>query len=159
MRVYVKNKLISIRDGSDVFDENKQKVLKVFGKAFSIRKKKKVCDLNNNLMFRVQNALFKFYPSAYIFDKDGTKIARVKRKLFTFKQTYIVEGFQDEILIQGEWASFTLSVYRNGTLMGTIKREFTIVVDSFVVDAEEKDIPFMVALVIAIDNIVDRQKR
>ena len=41
--------------------------------------------------------------------------------------------------------------------MGKIKRQFTIINDAFELEAKEEDIPFLIALVIAIDNITDKK--
>ena len=42
--------------------------------------------------------------------------------------------------------------------MGTIRRQVAIVNDAFELEAKEEDIPFLIALVIALDNIVDKKK-
>ena len=39
MKVFIKNKLISIGEGSKIFDENKQPVFNVKGKLFSKQRK------------------------------------------------------------------------------------------------------------------------
>lgn len=70
-----------------------------------------------------------------------------------------MEGYKDEILIDGDFFSLKSSIKRNGNVVGTINREITIVNDAFTLEAEEADMPFMIALVIAIDNILDKIRK
>ena len=50
-----------------------------------------------------------------------------------------------------------------GQPMGTLRRMFegarTFFADSFELEADERDIPFLIALIIAIDNIVDKRTK
>lgn len=156
MKLYIKNKLVSLRGSSSVKDEAGNDVLVVKGALFSITNKKLVRDTDGNLLYKVRNKWFNFITrNAYVYDGEGTKIAKIKRK-FGIKNSFIVEGYQDEIAIEGDFFSWTLDVFRNGEQIGTIRREFDWT-DAFVLEANvEDDGAFLVALVIAIDNIFDK---
>lgn len=52
--------------------------------------------------------------------------------------------------------NWNLEVIKNGERLATIKREFDFF-DRFRVEASEEDMPFVVALVIAMDNINDKR--
>lgn len=41
--------------------------------------------------------------------------------------------------------------------MGSINRQLTIITDAFELEANEEDIPFLIALTIALDNITDKK--
>lgn len=158
MKVYVKNKIISLGGSSLVLDENKNPVFKVAGKLFSVRRKKRIYDMQKNLLFRVQNKFWKlFFPSSFVRTADGEKICRVKRKV-NLAHNYIVEGYKDEISIDGSFWGLEMRINRNGQEIGTLRRNITLIADSFELEGDEKDIPFLVALVIAIDNINDRTR-
>lgn len=155
MKLYIKNKVWSLRGSSSVKDESGNDVFIVKGQFLSITHKKRVKDTQGNVLYKVRNKLFNFFSrNAYIYDGDGNKAAKVERK-FGFKNRIIVHGYQDEISVEGEFLSWTLDIYRNGEQIGTIRREFNLF-DSFVLETStEDDAAFMVALVIAIDNIFD----
>ncbi|MCM1043801.1 MAG: LURP-one-related family protein [Corallococcus sp.] len=155
MKLQIKNKFTSLRGSSVVKDENQNDICQVKGKFFSITKKKKILDANGNLQYIVRNKWFNFLlHSAYIYDANKNKVAKVKRKL-SMKQNYIVEGYQDEIRVDGTFIGYSMEVYKDEILIGSIKRQINLV-DSFILDvAEDKDAPFLIALVIAIDNIQD----
>lgn len=155
MKLYIKNKVWSLRGSSTVKDENGSDVFIVKGKWLSITHVKRIKDTSGNLLYTVRNKWINFFSrSAYVRDAHGNRIAKVKRK-FGFRNDIIVEGYKDEISIQGEFLSWTLDIFRNGEQIGTIRRTFDLL-DSFVLETgTEDDAAFMVALVIAIDNIFD----
>ncbi len=158
MKVYIKNKFWSLGGGSTVVDENKNPVFQVKGKVFSITRKKYLCDMEGNKLFKIRNKWFNwFIHKAYIYDSNNNKIATVKDKWFNYKQDYFVTGYKDEIKIDGKFFSLTTQILRNGEVVGTIRRQINLILDSFELEASEEDMPFMIALVIAIDNITDKK--
>ena len=155
MKVVIKNKFFSLGGGSSVKNENGEDVFFVKGRFLSPTHVKWVCDKEKNKLFKVRNKWFNFISErAYVYD-DTTKVAVVKHPAFSGKK-FVVEGYKDEILIDGEFFSRESRITRNGQPIGTITRELTLVNDTFTLTAEEADMPFMIALVIALDNIVDK---
>ena len=158
MKVYIKNKLISIGGASTVLDENQQDVFKVKGKIFSPTRKKTILDKDGKVIYYIRNKWFNwFVHRAYILDENKQKIASVKDKLFTVKNKFFVENYKDEIKVEGNFFSLTSNIFRNDEQIGTIKRKLFALTDSFELEANEEDIPFLTALVIAIDNITDKR--
>lgn len=157
MKVYVKNKLVSLKGNSDVVNEKNEAYLRVQGKLISPTHKKFIKDLDDNLVYTVRNSWGNFFShSGFIYNKDGEKIAKIKRPAFTFKPKFIVQGYKDEILIEGKIFTGSMTVTKNGEAIGTISRGNTFFTDSFCVDSNEEDLPFLVALTVAIDNIYDK---
>ncbi len=160
MKVYIKNKLISLGGSSSVVDENKNPVYEVKGKVFSITRKKYLYDLQGNKLYTIRNKWFNwFVHKAFIYDNDNNKIATVKDKWFNFKNDYFIEGYKDEIKLDGKIFSLSCNIVRNGKIIGKIRREITFIRDSFELEANEEDIPFCIALVIAVDNITDNKRK
>ena len=158
MKVYIKNKIFSFGGGSSVVNENKEPVYNVKGRVFSVTKVKYVCDLEGKRLFKIRNKWFNFFVhKAYIYDENNKEIATVKDKWFNIKGEYFVLGYKDEIKIQGKFFGLTSQILKNGEVVGTIRRQVTIIADSFELEASEEDMPFLVALVIAIDNITDKK--
>ena len=160
MKVYIKNKFWSMVGGSSVVDENKNLVFQVKGRIFSITKVKYICNQEGKHLFKVRNKWFNwFIHKAYIYDSNKHKIATVKDKMFNTNQEYFVLGYKDEIKIQGKFFGRTTQILKNGEIVGTITRQITIVNDAFELESNEEDLAFLVALVIAIDNITDKKKK
>lgn len=155
MRVIIKNKFFSLGGSSSVKNDKGEDVFFVKGRFLSPTHVKWVCDKNKNKLFKVRNKWFNFIGhKAYIYE-GKTKVAKVKHPPFSGKK-FIIEGYKDEILINGDFFSPQASITKNGKVVGTINREFAVVNDTFALEAEENDMPFMIALVIAIDNIFDK---
>ncbi len=156
-KVYIRNKLISLGGSSQVLDENHQPLYKVKGKIFSFTKKKLIYDKNDNLLFIVRNKYWKvFVHKAYILDANKNKIATVKEKRWSSNR-YLVEDYTDEIKIDGRFFSVNSTILKNGEDAGYIQRGLLHLTDFYSLEADEKDIPFFVALVIAFDNIRDKK--
>lgn len=161
MKVYVRNKMVSLTGGSTVVDENEQPVYEVKGKFFSPTHKKKILDNQGKLLYVVRNKWFYLFSrSALIYDEKGEKIARVKKIHYSFKNKFVIEGYKDEIVVDGSlFSTSKMPVVKNGVEIGYIKKEVTFVKDCFCVEADEAEMPFLVALTIAIDNILDKKER
>lgn len=155
MKVVIKNKFFSLGGSSSVKNENGEDVFFVKGRSLSPTHVKWVCDKEKHKLYKVRNKWFNFINErAYVYE-GKTKVAKVKHPLFSGKK-FVVEGYKEEILINGDFFSAQSTITRNGNPVGTINREFAVVNDTFTLEAEEKDMPFMIALVIAIDNILDK---
>lgn len=158
MKVYIKNRVFSLGQGSSVVDENKNALFDVKGRAISITRKKFLYDANGQLLYSIRNKWINFFVhKAYIYDASGSKIATVKDKWFNVNQEYFVMGYKDEIKIQGKFFGLTSQILRNGNVIGTVRRQITFIADAFELEADERDIPFLIALVVALDNIHDNR--
>lgn len=166
MRLFIKNKIMTLSGSSFVLDEEGNKVFIVKGKwgIFSPTHKKKIIDKDGNLRYIVRNKFWRFIStSCFLYDDSKQKIAMLTNNDFDFKSRYVLKGYQDEILIKGnfsEFPKFTMDIDKNGKVIGKITRDFTIIRDSFVLDIyDDTEDAFLVALVIAIDNIADSRRR
>lgn len=155
MKLTVKNKFFSLGGGSKVLDETGLEKFKVKGNMFSIRRKKKIRSLDGKLLFTVKNKFFNWWThTSYIFDANKNKIASVKNR--GFKGGYDVIASADEISIDG-WGMTGYTVYKNGKQVGTVKPKILSMTDTYEVDINDAEDPaFVVAVVIAIDNISDK---
>ncbi len=155
MKLYVRNKIFSLGGGSTVKDEQKNDVYKVKGKVFSPTHKKKIYNLKNEHLFTVRNKFWHWLTRrAFIFNAQGEKIATLSNN--TYSRKFIVEDYVDEIEIIGHAFQFGLSVKKGEQEIGTITRQLTFIGDAFVCETDDEQLmPFLVALTIALDNIVD----
>lgn len=155
MRVIIKNKFFSLGGSSTIKDENGQDVFFVKGRVMSPTHVKWICDKDKKKLYKVRNKWFNFFNERVYVYEGKTKIARVKHPIFSGKK-FVVEGYKDEILIDGDFMAPKSTITKNGKPIGTFNREFSIVNDTFALEADEADMPFMIALAIAIDNIYDK---
>lgn len=159
MKTYIiKNKFFSLGGASTVKDEDGNEAFKVKGKVFTLRSTKHVTDLEKNELYTVQNKMFNFIMNAaYVIDKaTGTKY-KVQQK-FSLKSKFEISGGDNKITVEGNIFGFDYHILSDGEEIGYIHRNLTIATDSFLLECEEKDAAFLVALVIAIDNICDKNR-
>ena len=158
MKVYIKNRVFSLGQGSSVVDENKNALFDVKGRAISITRKKFLYDANGQLLYSIRNKLINFFVhKAYIYDASGSKNPTVKDKWLNDNQEYFVMGYKDEKKNQRKFFGLTSQILRNGNVIGTVRRQITFIADAFELEADERDIPFLIALVVALDNIHDKR--
>jgi len=159
MKVFIKNKLISWGGSSVVLNENEEPIYKVKGKIFTFTKKKKIYDMEGNLLYVVRNRYWNWLANK-VFVKDartGERVATVKKHNWSVNFKYEILDTEDEMSIDGKFFSLTSHIIKNGQPVATINREITLIRDAFSLEADEKDIPFYTALVIAFDNIKDKR--
>lgn len=114
MKLFIKNKLTSIKGSSKVTNENNEEIFKVKGKFFSISRKKKIYDMQGNLLYVVKNKIFNWFKhSSFIISSSGQKLAKVTNRFWG--GGFDVLGYTDEISVEG----YTLSGF---TVLKTAKQ-------------------------------------
>ena len=159
MELAIKNKWISLGGSSTVQDMSGNDVLKVKGKVFSFTQKKFVTDLNDNVKFIVRNKFWKlFVYRAFVMDAQENIIATVRRKVFSLHDRYFVTSPEHgDMEIIGNILQFNYKILKDGKEIGHVARKISLR-DSYVLTIDDSfDYEYMVALVIAIDNITDRR--
>lgn len=164
MKYLVKNQAVSLKGNTKVFDEQNNLAFIVKGNFFSnaILKtyKKTIKDLNKKKLFVVRNKFWHapYHPSAIIYNDKKQKLAVVKAS-HLIKNGYEVFGATEPINIEG--TGWNLDIKLGDKVIGKImppdKISFN---DSYCIDVfDADDTSFLIALMIAIDNIHDQTKR
>lgn len=160
MKVYIRNKVISLGGSSEVFNENNETLFKVKGKIFTFTKKKKMYDINNALLYTIRNKYWTFMSrQVMIKDANGDIVARIKKDKHSLNCDYEILDTDDEMSIDGKFFSRSSHIMKNGKPVATINREISLIKDAFSLEAEENDIAFYTALVIGFDNLTDRKEK
>lgn len=160
MKVFIKNKLLSLGGDSDVLNENKEPIFKVKGKIFSFTKKKKLYNMQGELLYTIRNKFWNIFSNkVYIKNSQGDRVATIKKNKWSWNKNYKILNTEDDLKIEGKFFSLESQIIKNEQLVATINRQFTIVTDAFSLEADEKDIAFYTAIVIALDNIVDKRSK
>lgn len=161
MHLKIKNKFFSLGGSSKVLNDKNEKYLLVRGRMFSITKKKFVKDLSKKTIFMVRNKFWSWIQrKAFIYNENKALVATVIRDV-NLTAGFTVLGAEEEIrVVSDQIGSFSLTILMGGKEIGKIKRPILTMTDTYEVDFEdEEDAPFLVALIIAMDNIFDRQRR
>lgn len=160
MELSIKNKWISIGGSSMVQDATGKDILKIKGKVFSFTQKKFVTDLNDTVKFIVRNKFWRLFAyKAFVMDPQENVVATVRRKVISLHDRYFVTSDFGDMEVVGNIFQFNYKIIMNGKEIGHVARKVSLR-DSFVltIDDDYSDkYEFIVALVIAIDNITDRK--
>lgn len=158
MELLIKNKWISLGGSSTVKDVSGNDVFFVRGKVFSFTRKKFLEDLDHKLKFVIRNKFWRlFQRKALIYDAEGKEVAIVRRKIFSLHDHYFITSSLGDLQIRGNIFQFNYSISLNGKEIGHVARKISLR-DSFVLTLDDEyDAATFVALVIAIDNIIDRK--
>lgn len=160
MKLIVKNKFFSPLGSSYVVDEDKNKRYRIKG-TIGFTNKKRIYGMDKVLRFKVRNKLISPINSrVYIYNHAGVKVATVSSNRYDFKNRYEVVSDTDNYVMSGNLFQFPdmkLEITKNAEKIGTLTKKFNIARDVFVVEASSADEEaFLIALVIAVDNIIDR---
>lgn len=144
--------------GAIVTDGYGNELYKAKGKVLSLFRKKRLFDLNGEKLYTIRNKFWRlpFSYSAIIKNSEG-EAARIKSKFHNFQFT--VKNCTDDIVIEGRFLDPNFAIYKNGVLAATARSQLSLngkmVLD--VVNASDNE--FMVALVIAMNNVVKNRAR
>lgn len=169
MRLIIKNKFFTLTGSSTVKDETGNLVYKVkgnwFANVFAKTYKKVVKNKEGKKEFVIKNKFFHApgFPNAKIL-RDGKQIAVVTPSHLV-KAGYEVTGATDPIRIVGERGkgifNWKLDIFLGDKMIGAIlpydKVHWS---DTYVLECDDpEDASFLVAVIIAIDNISDKKRR
>ena len=96
-------------------------------------------------------------PSYEIYDANDNIIGMVKKQLTFFKDSIFVESNYGNFEIQGDFWHYSYTINHNGRTIAVIDKEILSFTDNYYVDINYENHPFIIALVIIIDNIIDKR--
>jgi len=92
MKLYIQQKVFSLNDKFNVFDENENVVFKCESELLSLGKKLYVYDVNGNELAFIRQELLAFLPK-YTIEKNGMEEAIVKKRFTFLEPLYDVVGY------------------------------------------------------------------
>lgn len=159
MKLYIKQKVFSIGDKYDIYDEAQNPVYKASGEVFTIGSKVHLYNMYNEEVMFIKQKLMSFMPTFEIY--TGEKLFAVLMKKFTFFNKKIeVSSTYGEFMIDGNFWDHEYAITCNGLLFGKVRKEWLTWGDVYELDINtEEHSEFFVALVLAIDTILAQESR
>lgn len=158
-KLFIKQKILKITDHYEVTDEN-EKVIYFVDQDFKfIGNTVRVKKYDGSKSFVIDREILTFLPRYKVEFKDGKSFS-IEHKFSLLKRRLDIVSNDYKLEIQGAFFDMDFDVYNDGMLVGSISKEWLRWGDSFVIEvidhAFEEE---LVALVIAIDEIKDRDSR
>ncbi|KAN0026504.1 hypothetical protein ACTFIV_007491 [Dictyostelium citrinum] len=159
-KLYIKQKVFSIGEKYNVYDEFKNKKFYCEGSIFSWGSKIKMFNKDTNeLMFVIrQKVKFSLYKKYKIFDGHNNLLAIVKQKSLFRPKLEIVLNENEQYTCKGDLFSYNFQILDNGLLIGSVSKKILSWGDTYMLDISDNFEPsFFVAIVITIDDCVHRE--
>ena len=157
MRYYMKSKLFKIKEDFWVTDGSGNNCFFVDKEFFTFGLQFKVVE-NNMIRYRVREKLFKFLPSYEVFNENNDLIARVRKNFTFFRDSIEVESNYGDFQIEGDFFDFNYRIIARGRVIAEINKEIIAFTDNYYVDINYDNEAFIIALVVIIDDIIDKQR-
>lgn len=156
MRYYIKSKLFKIKEDFWVKNDKGEDTYFIDKEFFSFGLHFKIIE-NNNEIYKIREKLLKFMPSYEIYDNNDSIIGIVKKQFTFFKDIIFVESNYGDFEIEGDFWHYSYKINHNGRAIAVIDKEILSFTDNYYVDINYENHPFIIALVIIIDNIIDKR--
>lgn len=156
MKYYMKSKFFSIKEDFWIKNEYDEEVFFVDNKFLTLGLQFDILK-NNEIIYKVKEKLIAFMSSYEIFE-DREVIAKVNQKLTFMRDKLKVDSKYGELIIQGDIFDYNYRIYKNNKVIANIQKEFFAIKDNYQVNIEFEDEAFILALVVIIDNIIDKQR-
>lgn len=150
---YLKQKVFSIGEKYNVYDENQNVVYHIKGQIFSIRNKMDMYRYDQHI-FHMEKKLFRFLPEYTLYNTEGREVARIKKNFTFVGGSLTIHSLYGDMELIGQIMRRDFHVNHNGKEVMSIHKKWVSWGDSYQItindDANEA---FYVALVILIDAI------
>ena len=158
MNLYIKQKVFSIGDKYNVYDEFSQLVFEVKGEVFSFGAKLHIFDSRGYEIMAIHRELLTWLPKYTIYE-NGVARASVQRKLSLMSKFEIADT-RGVYYIDGDCIGMDFSITTpDGNLLGTIQKEWLSWGDTYKLSvADPSQAALFCALVIAIDECIHNNR-
>ena len=147
MKLYIKQKVFSIKDKFTIKDEEGNDKYFVEGKILSLGKKFHVYNMEKEEVAYIEQKLFVYVK--------GEKIAEIHKKFSFLKPKYEIVG-KNWVTNGDMWAhEYNITDMDSGNQIANIKKEWMTWGDSYMLDIEdEKNEISIMAMILAIDAVM-----
>ena len=153
MKLYIKQKVFSLKERFTVKNANGEDVYFVEGKLVSIGQKKTLTDAAGNELATIRQKVLAIMPK-FIVEMDGKEVAWIKKKFTVMKPKYVVEGLDWDV--EGDFFAHDYTILEQGNVIASIHKKWMAWGDTFELDiSDNADEVMALAVILAIDAVMD----
>ncbi|MEC9485549.1 MAG: LURP-one-related family protein [Candidatus Izemoplasma sp.] len=158
MKFYIKQKVFSLKDNFNVFDENENTVYTVEGQFFSLKNKLTLKDASGNNLLYSEKKIFSLRPTYFLFDVAGSKIGKVRQR-FSLRPKFNVSLYDQELDMQGSFFAHSFTIEGPQGMLASVSKKVFSFGDSYEIDiqATENQEAYLF-LVIILDQVLHENK-
>lgn len=158
MRYVVKQRIFSFGDSFTIRDEAGNDHFLVKGKVFTFGDKLRIYDMQDRELVYIEQKLFRFLPEYRIYF-SGQPVAIVKKEFSFFKPRFHIESTMGEYVVQGSFWGMEFEIFKDGQKVAQVSKKWFSWSDTYGVEiADNENAPFMLALVIVLDQVLHDNK-
>lgn len=155
MKLYMKQKVFSIKDRFYIKDEFEKDRYYVEGEFFTIGKKLHLYDMNGNELAFIQEKVLTILPRFYVY-MNGRDVAEIVKEFTFFKPKYSINGLGWNV--EGDFWSHDYSVTSQGRNVAEVHKAWLSWGDSYEIDINNsEDEVLTLAVVLAIDAVLNAE--
>ena len=152
MKLYMKQKVFSLKDRFYIKDEQGNDRYYVEGEFFSIGKKLHLYDMNGNELAYIQQKVLTFLPRFFVYI-NGKEVAEIVKEFTFLKPKYSINGLGWNV--EGDFWSHEYSMTNNGRGVASVHKAWFSWGDSYEIDINNAgDEVLTLAVVLAIDAVL-----
>ena len=156
MKLYIKQKVFSIRDKFTVEDEDGNDKYFVKGEFISLRGKLHILDSEKQEIGEIYSKLISLTPH-YILELDGVKKAEIVKEITLFKPNFKIKG--TDIRIKGNIFDHDYDLFDGKEKIMGIRKKWISVGDSYVLDILDDDYELLaLGIALAIDMAIAEEE-
>lgn len=154
MRLYIKQRVFSVRDKYDIYDENQNSIFHVWSKIISLGAQIFLCDMNGQELYHIKERITMFLKKYELYQGERL-VASIQQNLKLFNNSLSIQSSYGNFEIQGDFLAMDFQIYQDGSTIGIISKKWFSWGDSYELSIQEGvDAAFFTALVITIDNCI-----
>lgn len=158
LELYIRQRVFSLGDKYDVYNEQQEPVYHVQGELFSWGAKIHLYDLSGRELYFIRRKLLAFLPEYAVFQGD-TFCARIKKELSFLTPRLGVESSFGSFEITGNFLDMDYEIRKDGTPLGELHKKWLSWGDTYLLSIrDDKDAAFFTALAIAVDNCLHNDR-
>lgn len=152
MKLYIKQRVFSIGDKYDVYDEAGNVYYDVKSELFTIGAKIHVNNVQGQELYYIKRKIT-FALARYEIYRGSYLCAVIQQQFSFFKPRLVITSDYGEFEVQGDFMDWNFEIVKNGALVGSVSKQWLSWSDTYeLYIPEDSDSAFFASLVIAIDN-------
>lgn len=150
---YINERVFSIGDKFDIYDENGNVAYFAKGRIFSFGKQYDIYDKSNSEVAFIKQQVFRFLPR-YDLYINGEIVATIKKKFTFFYSEYDIDSQYGNFTIDGDMMAWNFNIQKDGETQCLVHKSFDLFKDKYQIEIQD-DVNeiFALSLVIILDSI------
>jgi uncharacterized protein YxjI len=159
MRFYIRQKVFTLKDKFDVFDDTQTTKYQVKGKFMSLKNKLELLDASGNPVLRSERKVLALMPKYFIYDLNGGEVATIKR-IFGFRPKFDLTIMDKVYEVDGSFFGHSFTISHMGDVKATISKKIISWGDTYEIEVlEEESVELFLFVVIVLDQVIHERKR